>query len=89
MINERLWLFLGLMMITPILFIMILPDPYSTVATLGTNLAMLFYIRKSFKGMAQGMFGGKMKYQCLTCGGNKFDSIGACYRCGSKQKRPI
>ena len=80
---------MALMMASPFLFFMILPDPYNNIATLGTNLFMLFYLRKSFKNIATGIFGGKMKYQCLTCQGTKFDKSGTCFRCGSKAKKPI
>ena len=80
---------LGLMMVSPIFFMMILPDPYFTFATLGTNLAMLFYLRKSFKKITGNLFGGKMRYQCLTCQGTKFDKKGTCFRCGSRSKKPI
>ena len=89
MIQERLWVIMAMMMVSPILFILILPDPYATIATLGTNMAMLFYLRKTFKNIAGNIFGGKLKYQCLTCQGMKFDREGTCYRCGGKSKKPV
>jgi len=87
--NERLWVMLGLMMISPLFFIMVLPDPYATIGIIGTNLGMLFFIRKTITNIAGGMFGNKLKYQCLTCQGTKFDRKGTCYRCGGKSKKPI
>jgi hypothetical protein len=81
---------MALMMASPILFMFLLPDPYYTVAVLGTNMAMLLYLRKTFKNVAGNLFGhSKLKYQCLTCQGTKFDKLGSCFRCGSKAKRAI
>ena len=87
--HEKLWVMLGIMMVIPIIFVLILPDPFSTIAVLGTNLVMLFYLRKSFKNMATSLFGSKLKYQCLSCQGMKFDKSGSCHRCGSRAKKTI
>ena len=87
--NDRLFIMMGLMMVSSFVFIMVLPDPYSTIASLGTNLAMLFYLRKNFRNLATNMFGGKLKYQCLICQGTKFDGSGICHRCGGRSKKPI
>lgn len=77
-------------MIVPTICILLNVDPgTATLATMGTNLGLLFYLRKTFKGMATGLFGGKMKFQCLTCAGIKFDSKGSCLRCGSKARKSI
>ena len=88
MIPERLWIMMALMMASPVLFMLVLPDPYFTIATLGTNLGVLFYFRKTFKGITGKVIGGKLKYQCLICQGTKFDKSGTCNRCGSKSKKP-
>lgn len=78
------------MMIVPTICIVLNVDPgTATIATMGTNLGMLFYIRKTFKGMTNGLFGNKVKFQCLSCTGTKFDSKGSCWRCGSKAKKSI
>lgn len=90
--NDRLFLMLGSMMIVPTICIMLNVDPgTATLATMGANLGMLFYIRKTWKNMASGsgLFATKVKYQCLTCQGTKFDGRGTCWRCGGKSRRPI
>lgn len=87
--QEKLWVMLACMMALPFLFVMILPDPYSTLATLGTNMGMIFYMRRYFKNITGNLFGSKLKYQCLICQGTKFDKSGSCYRCGSKAKKTI
>lgn len=89
MISEKLWVMMALMMVSPFIFILILPEPYYTVAVLGTNLLMLFYMRRTFKKVTTGLFGGKIKYQCLTCNGTRFDNLGTCHRCGGKSRKPI
>ena len=89
-INDRLFLILGSMMIVPTICILLNVDPgTATLATMATNLGMLFYIRKTFKGMATSLFGGRVKFQCLSCSGTKFDSKGSCHRCGGKSKKSI
>jgi len=89
-INDRLFLLLGSMMIVPTICILLNVDPgTATIATMGTNLAMLFYIRKTFKGITNGLFGNKVKFACLTCGGTKFDGKGTCFRCGGRSKKSV
>ena len=78
------------MMIVPTICLLLNVDPgTATLATMGTNLGMLFYLRKTFKGALNGILGGKIKFQCLTCSGTKFDSKGSCLRCGSKARKSI
>ena len=78
------------MMIVPTICILLNVDPgTATIATMGTNLGMLFYLRKTFKNGLNGILGTKIKFACLTCGGNKFDGKGTCYRCGGKSKKSI
>ena len=89
-INDRLFLLLGSMMIVPTICILLNVDPgTATLATMGANLGMLFYIRKTFKGITNGLFGGKIKFQCLTCAATRFDSKGSCLRCGRKSRKSI
>ena len=77
-------------MIVPAICLLLNVDPgTATLATMGTNLGMLFYLRKTFKGALNGIMGNKIKFACLTCGGNKFDRIGSCYRCGGKSKKSV
>ena len=77
-------------MVVPTICILLNVDPgTATIATMGTNLGLLLYLRKTFKGMTTGLFGGKMKFQCLTCANTKFDSKGICFRCGGKSKKSI
>lgn len=88
--NDRLFVLLGGMMVVPTVCILLNVDPgTATLVTMGTNLGLLFYIRKTFKNTVTGLFGGKMKFQCLTCGGTKFDSKGTCHRCGSRARKSI
>lgn len=87
MIQERLWLMLGIMMVLPIIIIMLVPEPYATIGALGCNLVMLFYIRRFYKGMASKMLGSKMKFVCSVCQGTKFEADGTCKRCGSKNRK--
>ena len=90
LLNDRLFVILGSMMIVPTVCILLNVDPTTaTIATMGTNLGMLFYLRKTWKGMTTGLFGGKIKFQCLTCAGTKFDHKGSCHRCGSRAKKFI
>ena len=89
-IYDRLFLILGSMMIVPTICILLNVDPgTATLATMGVNLGMLFYIRKTLKGALNGLMGGKMKFACLTCGGNKFDKKGTCWRCGGKSRKSV
>ena len=77
-------------MIVPTICLLLNVDATTaTIATMGTNLGMLFYLRKTFKGMTNNLFGGKVKFQCLTCSGTKFDKKGTCWRCGGKSKKSI
>lgn len=87
--KEQFWFVLALFIILPMFFMIFIPEPYGTIAMVGTNLLMLGYMRKMFKSNLNNMFGGKMKYQCLACQGMKFDSKGTCVRCGGKARRPI
>ena len=63
--------------------------PTATIGTMLVNLGLLFWIRKNFKTGLSSLFGGKIKFQCLACQGNKFDGKGTCYRCGSKAKKSV
>jgi len=78
---------LGIMMILPIIIIMIAPEPFATVGALGSNLVMLLYIRKFYKGMAGKILGNKMRLVCSVCNGTRFDKTGTCKKCGSKNRR--
>ena len=78
------------MMIVPTVCIFLNVDPgTATLATMGTNLGLLFYIRKTFRNTVTGMFGGKVKFQCLSCNGTKFDKKGMCWKCGSRARKSI
>jgi hypothetical protein len=87
MIQERLWLMLGLMMILPIIIIMIVPEPYATVGAIGSNLVFLLYIRKFYKGIVGSILGNKTTLVCSVCNGKKFDKNGSCKKCGNKSRR--
>lgn len=77
-------------MLVPMLFVILSVDPLTaTIGTMAVNLGMLFWIRKTFKNGLSNIFGTKMKWQCLICQNNKFDSTGKCYRCGMKQRRTV
>lgn len=94
MINDRFFIILGLMMLVPVIStvlisIGLLDATTATMATMGINLGMLYWIRKTFKTGLNGMFGGKIKFQCLTCAGTKFDGKGTCWRCGSKARKSV
>ena len=88
MMNDRVFVVFGIMMVVPILFMLLPIDPtYATIGTLATNLAMLFFIRNIFKKNLSGLFGHKTCFECLSCHFNKFDSRGFCKRCGSKMRK--
>lgn len=88
MINDRLFVMLGIMMLVPMIFVFLAVDPVTaTVGTMAVNLVMLLYMRKTFRNMAGSLFGSKSKFVCIACNGTKFDSKGSCYRCGSRQRR--
>ena len=88
MINDKMFAKLAIVMIVPTLLLFVFPD-YSSIITIISPIAVLLVIRQTLKNVQGNLFGGKMKYQCLTCSGTKFDSKGTCYRCGSKSRRPI
>lgn len=87
MIQERLWIMLGIMMVLPMIIIMIVPEPYSTVGALGSNLVFLLYIRKFYKGLSSKILGSKMNLVCSVCNSSRFDRAGTCKRCGSKSRK--
>ena len=74
---------------TVLISIGLLDATSATIATMGINLGMLFWIRKTFKTGLTSMFGGKIKFQCLTCAGSKFDGKGTCWRCGSRARKSV
>ena len=74
-------------MVLPIILIMLIPPPFSTIGALGSNIFMLWYIRRFYKGMATGLFGKKAILVCSVCDGAKFDGKGTCKRCGNKSRR--
>ena len=81
-------------MLIPIIFSVLISIGIAdaTTATIGTmtlNLIVLFWIRKTVKNGLGNIFGSKVKFQCLTCSGTKFDSKGTCWRCGGKSKKSI
>ena len=78
---------LGLMMVLPIIIIMLVPDPYATIGALGSNMFMLFYIRRFYKGFAKGMFGSKTTLVCSVCQASRFNRDGSCKRCGNKSRK--
>jgi hypothetical protein len=78
---------LGVMMVLPIIIIMLVPEPYATVSALGSNVIMLLYIRKFYKGFAKGMFGSKATLVCSVCNGSRFNRDGSCKRCGNKSRK--
>lgn len=93
-ISDRFFMVLGLMMLPPVIFTVLVStnivDPTTaTIGTMGINLLMLFWIRKTLNSGITNMLGGKVKFQCLTCQGTKFDPKGTCYRCGSKARKSI
>ena len=88
-IKEQFWLVLALFIILPMFFMIFIPEPYGTITMVGTNLIMIAYMRKMFASNLNNLFGSKMKYQCLTCQGIKFDSKGICIHCGGKSRKPI
>jgi len=75
------------MMILPIIIIMLVPEPYATIGALGSNLIMLLYIRKFYKGFAKGMFGSKTILVCTVCHGSRFNKNGICKRCGNRSRK--
>lgn len=85
--QEKIWFMLGLMMVTPLLFMVFVPEPFATIGMIGTNLGMLFYIRKFYKNIAGSLLGSKTSLVCSACQGNKFSNDGTCKRCGSKNRR--
>ena len=85
--QEKLWMMLGLMMVAPFILVMVLPDPYGTVATIVVNLGMLFYIRKFYKGVTSSIMGNKTGLVCSACNFSKSNRDGSCKRCGCKNKR--
>lgn len=89
MIQERVWITFAILMVLPIILGIALPEPYGSIAIMGSSLAVVFYIRRITQNMAKGLIGGKLKYQCLICQGTKFDSRGICNRCGRASKKPI
>ena len=82
---------LGVTMAIQLICMLLNVDPtIATVVTMGANLAVLYYITRGINKGVTGLFGHtKLKWQCLTCQGTKFDSKGTCHRCGSKSRRPI
>src|SRR5690348_8455106 len=94
-ISDKFFMVLGLMMLPPVVFTVLVStnivDPTTaTIGTMGINLGMLFWIRKTLNGSIGNILGGsKVKFQCLTCHGTKFDPKGTCYRCGGKSKKSI
>ena len=93
MISDRFFIILGLMMLVPVIStvlisIGLLDATTATIATMGINLGMLFWIRKTFKTGLGGLLGNKVKFQCLVCNGTKFDSRGFCHKCGRSMRRP-
>jgi len=90
MLNDRMFVMFGVMMLVPFLFIITNTDPrIATIGTMAANLGMLFWMRKTFKNGLNGLLGTKVKFACLTCGGTKFDGRGTCWRCGGKSKKSI
>ena len=74
---------------TVLISIGIIDATTATIGTMGINLSMLFWIRKTFKNGLSGMLGSKIKWQCLICQNTRFDGTGKCYRCGMKQRRTV
>ena len=94
MLNDRIFLMLGMMMLVPIVFTLLISVGIgdATTATIGTmaiNLVMLLWMRKTFKNGLNGLLGTKVKFACLTCGGTKFDPKGTCWKCGGKSRKSI
>ena len=77
---------MGVMIIMPLFFYMMLPDPYATIGVIGSNLGMLFFLRKTFKSIISGKFGSSVSLMCASCGFNKYNQDGSCKRCGSKMR---
>jgi len=78
---------LGVMMVLPLIIFMLIPDPYATISILGSNMVMLLYIRKFYKGITKGILGSKATLICSVCEGKRFDGKGICKRCGSRNRR--
>jgi hypothetical protein len=80
---------LAVMCVLPVICYLVLPSPIDTFGAMGCNIGMIFIFRKMIGGIVAGRFGEKLKFECLACNGTKFDSKGACVRCGSKTRRTI
>ena len=87
MIPEKLWVMMGVMIIMPLFFYILLPDPYATIGIIGSNIGMLFFLRKTFKNIVSGKFGNQTKFTCSVCGFSKFNQDGSCKRCGNKMRK--
>lgn len=87
---NRLFVLLGVTMSIQVVCMLLSVDATTaTIVTMGANLAVLFYVMRGFNKGIGGILGTpKIKWQCLICQGNKFDSTGTCHRCGSKSRKP-
>lgn len=90
-ITNRIFVLLGITMAIQLICMLLNVDAtIATVVTMGANLAVLFYITRGINKGVTGLLGHtKLKWQCLTCQGTKFDSRGTCHRCGRSSRRPI
>lgn len=91
LISNRIFILLGLTFAIQLICMFLSVDATTaTIVTMGANLGVLYYITRGINKGVNGILGHqKLKWQCLTCQGTKFDSKGICYRCGSKSRRPI